>query len=345
MVGKAKFAAWSELGDLSKDDAMKKYIDIINELVSAEEPLVNDDDISTSGTSTIQRPTLTSIAYPRKQTSITELKLKTIAITLEDNGVCTVKLNRPTRGNSFNIDMWTDLRTVFEEINKDSKVRCVILTGNEKSFSTGMDLSVFQEMEQISKKENCPGRQRESLIHIIKWLQDAISGPEKCVVPVIAAINGHCIGGAVDLATACDLRYCTDDAIFSIKETDLAMVADIGTLQRLPKLIGDMQSRELTYTGRNFDGKEAEKLGLVLKSFATNEEMQSHIITTTASIAAKSPLTTRGIKSTILYTRDHTVDDSLGQIQLHNAAHLMSADLMEAMRATFMKDEPTFSGH
>ena len=166
----------------------------------------------------------------------------------------------------------------------------------------------------MQKKDPCPGRVRESLVHVIKWLQGAISGPEKCVVPVIAAISGQCIGGAVDLITACDMRYCTDDAVFCIKETDLAMVADIGTLQRLPGLIGDMQCRELTYTGREFSGKEAEKLGLVLKSFSSHADMHAHIADTAAAIAAKSPLTIRGIKSTLLYTRDHTVEDSLQQV-------------------------------
>jgi enoyl-CoA hydratase len=163
-------------------------------------------------------------------------------------------------------------------------------------------------------------------------------------VPVIAAINGYCIGGAVDLITACDLRYCTHDAIFCIKETDLAMVADIGTLQRMPKLIGDMQTRELAYTGRQFTGLEAQQMGLVLKSFATNEEMHNAVLFAANSIAAKSPLTIRGIKSTILFTRDNSVRDGLHQIKMHNAAHLMSSDLMEAMRAALSKDTPKYDG-
>ena len=110
-------------------------------------------------------------------------------------------------------------------------------------------------MQDLASQESCEGRKREALANIIHFLQDAVSSTENCKVPVIAAISGNCIGGAVDLITACDLRYCTEDAVFCIKETDLGMVADVGTLQRLPKLIGDQQTRELAYTGRVFNGR------------------------------------------------------------------------------------------
>lgn len=175
----------------------------------------------------------------------------------------------------------------------DNKVKAVILTGNSTSFSTGMDLSVFSEMQSIAKNEACDGRKREALNNFIQFLQDAVNAPEKSSVPVIAAISGQCIGGAVDLVCACDLRYCTDDAQFCIKETDLAMVADIGTLQRLPGIIGDQATRELAYTGRTINGKEAERLGLVLKSFSTEEMMREHVNITAAAIAEKSPITIR----------------------------------------------------
>jgi enoyl-CoA hydratase/carnithine racemase len=304
LVGKAKFAAWKSLGDLPQEEAMKQYSAYIAELAGPEgDQAAGNEPVAASAAK--PRDTLESIAQPRGTANIADLALKTIKTSLSVAGVLTVTLNRPARGNAFNVDMWNDLREVFEAINLDAAVRVVVLTGNEKAFSTGMDLGVFQDMDKLSKQQPCPGRLRESLGHIIQWLQDAISGPERCSVPVIAAINGYCIGGAVDLVTACDLRYCTDDAVFSIKETGLAMVADIGTLQRLPKLIGDMQARELAYTGRNFTGQEAQQLGLVLKSFATHADMQEAVAATAASIAEKSPLTVRGIKTTALYTRDN----------------------------------------
>lgn len=148
-----------------------------------------------------------------------------------------------------------------------------------------MDLQVFVEMNTMAGNEKCEGRKRESLSNIIQFYQDCVSSPESSSpVPVIAAINGFCIGGAIDLITACDMRYCTSDSSFSIKETDLAIVADIGTLQRLPKLIGDSQTRELAYTGRTFSGKEAEALGLVLKCFNNKEEMMDHVNKVAAQI-------------------------------------------------------------
>jgi enoyl-CoA hydratase len=242
------------------------------------------------------------------------------------------------------MEMWEDLYNVFNGIKHDEKVKVVILNGSNNNFSTGMDLEVFAEMSKLSSLVKCEGRKREGIENLIIFFQDCISAPEiTCPVPVIAAISGYCIGGAVDLIAACDMRYCTNSSNFSIKETDLAMVADIGTLQRLPKLIGDSQTRELAYTSRIFNGTEAEKLGLALKSFNTDEELMSHVHKLAESIALKSPLTIRGIKKTLLYSRDHTVNDSLYQVNLHNTAYLYNADLMEATKAHLTKSKPSFT--
>ena len=241
----------------------------------------------------ITQYSVANASYPRRRKKINELKLETILSEETYPGVFSLTLNRPTRGNAFNMQMWHELRDAFLTVDGDHAVRAIILTGNATSFSTGMDLSVFAEMQKMAMSELCEGRRREALGHFVQFLQDAISAPEVCSVPVIAAISGHCIGGAVDLITACDLRYCTDGSSFCIKETDLAMVADIGTLQRLPKLIGDQQTRELSYTGRTINGKEAHSLGLVLKSFPSEEQMRAHVLETAAAIAEKSPLTIR----------------------------------------------------
>lgn len=239
--------------------------------------------------------TILSVSYPRREMKVFSLALKTIVVDqpVNEPGVCEITLNRPSRGNAFNMEMWHELREAFQAVDGDHSVRAVILSGKSPSFSTGMDLSVFADMMKVSAAETCEGRRKEAMSHFVQFLQDAITAPEVCSVPVIAAISGHCIGGAVDLITACDLRYCTDKSTFCIKETDLAMVADIGTLQRLPKLIGDQQTRELAYTGRTIGGKEAEALGLVLKSFESEEAMREHVKNTARLIAAKSPLTIR----------------------------------------------------
>ena len=287
---------------------------------------------------------LKKYSFPRAQNGLQSLNADTIKVSLTPTGVATVTLNRPQKLNSFNMEMWEDLFNVFNSIKHDEKVKVVILNGSNNNFSTGMDLEVFAEMNKLSSSAKCEGRKREGIENLIQFFQDCISAPEiTCPVPVIAAINGYCIGGAVDLIAACDMRYCTTTSNFSIKETDLAMVADIGTLQRLPKLIGDSQTRELAYTSRLFNGTEAEKIGLALKSFSTEEELMSHVNKLAETIAIKSPLTIRGIKKTLLYSRDHTVKDSLYQVNLHNTAYLYNADLMEATKAHLTKSKPSFT--
>lgn len=344
-VGQAKYDAWANASSkLSVSDAMKKYIEYVDDVLEKHQPAsvtTSTESKSSSGNYTAKK--LSEVMNPASTKDITATSYNTVKCTLNDNGVLQVKLNRPDRGNAINLEMWNDLGHVFRTINEDARVRVVVMCGNAKSFSTGIDLGMFADMQALQAKEPCPSRQREGLANVIQWLQDVISGPEHCRVPVIAAISGHCIGGAVDLITACDIRYATQDAQFCIKETDLGMVADIGTLQRLPKLIGDMQCRELAYSARVFDADEAKGLGLVLRTFDNYEQLlqQAHRLATT--IASKSPLTIRGTKETLLYTRDHKVDDALNQIKMHNAAYLMSTDLMEAMTATMSKREPKFS--
>lgn len=362
MVGKAKYSKWQSFQGMTKEDAQAQYVAIVKSLMpngALPENMVTsvesggstevssnsdsgDDEMLLSKT-----PSLKDIAYPRStaKSSIKTLSplLKTMVVSVSDSGVLTVKMNRPDKGNSLNMQMWHELTQIFDLVNRDSDVKVVVLTGGDKTFSTGMDLSVFAEMNSMTEKERCPGRMREGLFTTIKYLQNAISGPENCKVPVIASIAGNCIGGAVDLITACDMRYSTEDAVFCIKETDLAMVADIGTTQRLPKLIGDSQARELCYTARNFDGKEAHEMGLVLKTFRSTEELDSHVGVIAETIASKSPLTLRGIKSTLLHTRDNSVEAGLDYVAMHNSSQLYSADLMEAMRATMAKETPKFT--
>lgn len=239
---------------------------------------------------------LIDFIFPRRsnQGQFQSLKLPTILTSHDEStGIANIQLNRPNRGNSLNLQMWKDYFEVFQALNNDSKCKVAILSGSSNTFCTGMDLKVFQEMQMIMEKESCEGRKREGLNNIIAFFQNAISLPENSVVPVIAAIHGHCIGGAVDMITACDIRYCTKVSLFSIKETDLSMVADIGTLQRLPTIIGDQRCRELAYTGKVFTGEEAEKYGLVLKCFETEEEMMKHVNEIAKTIASKSPLTIR----------------------------------------------------
>lgn len=351
MVGKAKHNAWSSLKNMSQEEAMQEYVKIVSSLHGGTIPTATADsqnsaavpskstDIPTSASPL----TLASAVFPRRDDAPNNVTLKTINMSIDEAGIALITFNRPTHHNALSFQMWTDLLEVFRLVEQNKKARVAIITGSAKAFTSGMDLSVFADMQSTFNQEKCEGRQREAIIRAVKWLQDAISAPETLSIPVIAAVAGHCIGAGVDLVTACDLRYATKDASFCVKETDLGMVADVGTLQRLPKLIGDQRSRELAYTARVINGAEAERIGLVARCFDTYEELIKHVREdVAATIASKSPLTIRGIKKTILYTRDHSVEDSLKQVQYHNAAHLYSADLMEAMQAAMAKKKPTF---
>jgi enoyl-CoA hydratase len=186
-------------------------------------------------------------------------------------------------------------------------------------------------------------RSREALRRLILDLQDCLSSLERCAKPVIAAIQGACVGGALDLVTCCDLRYASADATFSIKEIDIGMVADVGTLQRLPRLIGEGQARELAYTGRTLNGQEAEKLGLANRLFATPAELEAGVRQIARSIAAKSPLAIRGTKEVLNYSRDHSIADGLNFVATWNAATLLSGDLKECMQAQMEKRAPQFA--
>ncbi|TMW56640.1 hypothetical protein Poli38472_006650 [Pythium oligandrum] len=277
-----------------------------------------------------------------KKLDVNEHKYETIALNYEQENVLHVKLNRPKQVNAFNMQMWEDLGDAFDQIDLDTSIKAVIVSGEGRGFTSGMDLDVFASLQKVMAKETCEGRKRERLMRVIANFQRVISAPENCRVPVIAAIHGPCIGAGVDFITACDLRYCDTSALFSVKEVDLAIIADVGTLQRLPKLVGEQQAKELSYTGRNFSGLEAERLGLALRCLNDPEELLKHAKEVAASIAEKSPITIRGIKQTIHYQRDHSTQDSLRQVQYHNAAVLQSDDLVKAIGAIMTKSKASF---
>ncbi|OWZ23922.1 Delta(3,5)-Delta(2,4)-dienoyl-CoA isomerase [Phytophthora megakarya] len=283
---------------------------------------------------------------PPKALDVASTKFDTLSINFANDdaasGVLHLKLNRPKVVNAMNMQMWVDLAEAFQLVELDPSVRAVVVSGEGRGFTSGMDLDVFAQMQKVAMEESCEGRKRERLMCVIDKFQSVISAPEKCRVPVIAAVHGPCIGAGVDFITACDLCYSDVSAVFSVKEVDLAIIADVGTLQRLPRLVGERQAKELAFTGRNFGGLEAEKLGLVQKALPDQEALTKHVSDVATAIAKKSPLTIRGIKQTIHYQRDHSTKDSLEQIRYHNAAVLYSDDLVQAVSAVMSKSEPKF---
>lgn len=256
--------------------------------------------------------------------------------------VATVSFNRPDKANALHMEAWDEMKSIFEQLSQTLEVRVIILKGEGKHFCAGIDLELLMSLNDM-KKVSCEGRRGEQLRKFILKLQDAVSSIEKCSKPVIAAIQNGCIGGGVDIAVACDMRYCTDEAYFTIKEIDMGMVADLGTLQRLPKLIAPGVVSEMAYTGRKVYGSEAFALGLANRSFGTIEELHSGVTEIAQTIAAKSPLSIRGIKEVLKFSRDHTVEDSLQQIANWNAAMILSDDLTEAFKATLEKRAPKYN--
>ncbi|MBS1140151.1 MAG: Enoyl-CoA hydratase/isomerase [Proteobacteria bacterium] len=265
----------------------------------------------------------------------------TLTVTLSDK-IAEVCLDRPDKSNAMNAAMWQEIRQAFEWIDGTPEARVAILSGAGKNFCAGIDLAMLAGVQQqIANPDGA--RSREALRRLILDLQDCLSSIERCRKPVLAAIQGACVGGALDLVTCCDMRYAAADAIFSVKEIDLGMVADVGTLQRLPRLIGDGMTRELAYTGRNVDASEAEKLGLVNRIFASPATLSADVRQLAKTIAAKSPLATRGLKEVINYSRDHSVSDGLNYVATWNAAMLLSADLNESISAQQERRPPRFA--
>ena len=258
-----------------------------------------------------------------------------------DNKIAQISFNRPEKANALHLKAWEEMQQVFEMLHEDPQVRVIVLTGEGKNFCAGIDLETLMEIQKFTMIKD-EGRKREALRKFIFKLQDTITAIEKCRKPVLAAIHKACIGGALDIVTACDMRYCTEDAYFSIKEIDLGLVADIGTLQRLPNIIHPGIAAEMAYTGRNVEGKEAEKIGLVNQAFQNKQAMLDHVMNLAKSIASKSPLCIRGTKEMLLYKRDHSVSDSLNYMVAWNASMLLSNDLMEAFQANMEKRAPIF---
>ena len=258
-----------------------------------------------------------------------------------DNHIAHVRINRPDKANAMSRAMWGDIRTAFDWIDATVEARVAVISGNGGHFTSGIDLAMLAGIAD-EVDDDCEGRKREKLRRAILDLQDTLSSIERCRKPVLAAVHGACIGGGIDLICCADMRYCSSGAFFSIKEIDMGMTADVGTLQRLPRLIGDGMVRELAYTGRKFLSDEALNFGLVNRVFDTLEALLQGVMQIATEIAAKSPLAIRGTKEMILYARDHSVADSLNYVATWNAAMLMSSDLQEAMMAGMQKKAASF---
>jgi enoyl-CoA hydratase/carnithine racemase len=268
------------------------------------------------------------------------MEFTTLELKLAD-GVASIALNRPDKANAITLPMWQEIRQAMAWLDETPAARVGIITGNGKYFTAGIDLALLAGIGETIR-DDCEGRSREKLRRLVLDLQDSLTSIERCRKPVLAAVQGACIGGGVDLVTACDMRYCSANAWFTVKEIDVGMTADLGTLQRLPRLVGDGVARELAYTGRKVEGVEAQQIRLVNRCFETSEALQQGVLEIARSIAAKSPLSVRGCKEMLNYARDHSVADGLNYVATWNAAMLLSTDLNEAGRAGIERRVPAF---
>jgi enoyl-CoA hydratase len=263
------------------------------------------------------------------------------AFVVELNGnIAHVQINRPEKINAMNAAFWTEIIDIFQWIDDTDAVRAVVLSGAGKHFSSGIDLMMLASVANDLGKD--VGRNARLLRRKILELQASFNAVDNCRKPVLAAIQGYCIGGAIDLISACDMRYAAEDAQFSIKEIDIGMAADVGTLQRLPRIIGDGMLRELAYTGRMFGAEEARSIGLVNRVYADHDSLLAGVLEIARDIAAKSPIAVTGTKAMISYMRDHTVNDGLEYVATWNSAMLQSNDLRVAIAAHMSKQTPEF---
>ncbi|MFP6681954.1 MAG: crotonase/enoyl-CoA hydratase family protein [Gammaproteobacteria bacterium] len=248
-----------------------------------------------------------------------------------------IVLNRPGKRNSMNLVFWEELPAIVDDIDAHSKARVIVISSTGPHFTAGIDITAFADgNELLDAADNSDLSERQQGAHFyntVTRLQKSFSCLETCRVPVLAAIQGGCIGGGVDLVTACDMRYATEDAFLTIFETNIGMTADVGTFPRLVKLIPEGFVREMAYTGRRVFADEAQAVGLINRVYPDHESMLAGVMEIATDIATKAPLAVYGCKRIINYARDHNTTDGLDYIGIWNASMLHLDEIREAMTA------------
>ena len=259
----------------------------------------------------------------------------------EHNHIAHLVLSRPEAMNTMHPTFWRELDAVLAQLHQSGQARALVISSTGKHFSAGMALEVFAGA--VAMDDQSP-EGRAAIFDLLTDMQATFTRLENLRIPVIAAIQGGCIGGAVDMVTAACIRYATQDAFFCIQEINIGMVADVGTLQRLPKLMPLGVVKELAYTGRRLPAAQALNYGLVNAVFDTPEALLAGALQCAQEIAAKPPVAIWGSKQAIHYARDHTVDDSLRQMGWLQGAIWSSANVRESIMALQAKRAPQFAG-
>jgi enoyl-CoA hydratase len=260
------------------------------------------------------------------------------------DGVAEVTLLGPGKGNAMGPDFWRELPVVFRALDADPAVRAVVVTGSGAHFSYGLDLPAMMPIWAELLDGSALAAPRTRFLNEIRTLQDAVTAVAACRKPVIAAVSGWCIGGGVDVISAADIRLASEDAKFSVREVKVAIVADIGSLQRLVGIIGEGHLRELAYTGRDVDAARAERIGLVNDVYPDQAAVLAAARSLAADIAANPPLVVQGVKDVLDRQREQDVAAGLRYVSAWNAAFLPSEDLGEAVQAFLERRSPKFNG-
>lgn len=268
-----------------------------------------------------------------------ETGYETLSVSIDDP-VAHVQLSRPDKLNAMNKAFWREVPAAFDALDADTAVRAVVLSAQGRHFTAGLDLSMMSGMMPDPRAD--PARVREHMRRKILTMQETFTAIERCRKPVIAAVHGGCLGGGVDLVTACDLRYAASDAYFTIQEINIGMVADVGTLQRAPHLLPHGILRELAYTGRKFPAEEALRYGFVNGVLPTREAAVEAAFATAREIASKSPLAIAGIKHVLHHARDHGVAEGLDYVATWNAGMLIGTDVMEGAQAALARKSAAY---
>jgi len=267
--------------------------------------------------------------------------LKTLVVNASESGVFHVELARPAAQNAMNWDFWNEMKQVFDGLANNSDCRAIVLSARGKGFSAGLDVS---DPRNIPARGEDVARTGLKFISHLTIMQDACTAVENCMKPTIAVVHGACVGAGIDLITACDIRICSADAYYSIREVAVGLAADVGTLARLPKIVGNESVvRELALTARDFTSEEARSMGLVSRVHPTLEEAMKDAQAVAQRIAALSPVAVAGTKKNLNFARDHTVADSLDYVRSWNACMLQTDDFTKALAAAMKKTKPTFS--
>ncbi|NVN52351.1 crotonase/enoyl-CoA hydratase family protein [Mycolicibacterium hippocampi] len=258
--------------------------------------------------------------------------------------IAQVTLIGPGKGNAMGPAFWAELPVVFAELDADPEVRAIVLTGSGRNFSYGLDLIAMGDTLSPMLAGGALAKPRADFHARLKVMQQSITAVADCRTPTIASVHGWCIGGGVDLISAVDIRYASADAKFSVREVKLAIVADVGSLARLPLMLSDGHLRELALTGKDIDSARAEKIGLVNDVYPDAESSLAAARATAAEIAANPPLVVQGIKDVLDEQRTADVSASLRYVAAWNSAFLPSRDLTEGITAMFEKRAPDFTG-